>query len=68
MSGDALVFIHRRRIPRKIRLGDRNGWGLFYKRLESGPFERPKGRAPSWAEMERRLDGMARSSVRDRWR
>ena len=52
ISGNALVFIHRRRTPGKLFLGDRNDWDLFYKRLEAGPFERPKNRVPSAAETE----------------
>ena len=68
MSGDVFVFIHRRRSHMQCLYGDKDGFTLFYKRLEVGTFEVPRGSTPSWTEMVMLLDGMALSSVRYRRR
>ena len=38
LSGDVFVFINRRRTHIKLLVWDRNGFVLFYKRLERGTF------------------------------
>ena len=42
LSGDAFIFINRRRNLLKLLVWDQNGFVIYYKRLESGTFEIPK--------------------------
>jgi transposase len=40
-SGEVYIFLNRRRDRMKLLLWDRNGFWLFYKRLEQGTFQLP---------------------------
>jgi transposase len=41
LSGDVYVFVNRRRDKMKLLVWDRNGFWLFYKRLEQGTLQLP---------------------------
>ncbi|MCB9508755.1 MAG: IS66 family insertion sequence element accessory protein TnpB [Deferribacteres bacterium] len=41
LSGDVFIFLNRRRNRMKLLLWDRDGFWIFYKRLEQGAFEPP---------------------------
>lgn len=51
MSGHLFVFVGKRADKMKILWWDRDGWALFYKRLERGTF-----RLPSGPHRERRVE------------
>lgn len=55
MSGDVYVFLNRRRDRMKLLLWDRNGFWLFYKRLEQGTFQLPTNFAEQ-SSLELRYD------------
>lgn len=42
LSGDAFIFINRRRTLLKLLVWDQSGFVIYYKRLESGTFELPR--------------------------
>ncbi len=42
-SGDGFIFVNKRRTLIKILVWDRNGYVIYYKRLEKGTIEIPKG-------------------------
>lgn len=42
LSGDAYIFINRRRTLVKILVWDRTGFVIFYKKLSCGTFELPE--------------------------
>ncbi len=68
MSGDVFVFVNRRRSHLKALSWDRNGFALFYKRLESGTFELPQQDMPTWTQMVMLLEGVSLKSVKYRRR
>jgi len=41
LSGDVFVFLNKRRDRIKLMLWDRDGFWIFYKRLEKGTFQLP---------------------------
>lgn len=74
LSGDVFIFINRRRDRIKLLVWDRNGFVIYYKRLEVGTFKLP-GRGANEVEMEIRweslvliLEGIRQSSARRRKR
>ena len=72
LSGDVFIFINRGRDKMKLLLWDRNGFVIWYKRLESGTFELPDFAATShtirWEELVLILEGVELKSVRRRKR
>ncbi len=68
MSGDVFVFVNRRRSHLKALSWDRDGFALFYKRLEAGTFELPKEDMPTWTQMVMLLEGVSLKSVKYRRR
>lgn len=41
LSGDVFIFFNRRRNQVKLLLWDRDGFAMYYKRLEKGTYELP---------------------------
>lgn len=71
LSGDVFVFVNRRRTHVKLLVWDRSGFVLYYKRLEEGTFELPKGPeagALTWPELMLILEGVSLKSARYRKR
>ncbi|MCG9880046.1 MAG: IS66 family insertion sequence element accessory protein TnpB [Bacteroidia bacterium] len=70
LGGDVFVFINRRRNQIKLLCWERDGFMLFYKRLEEGTFELPKGEEShlSVEVLSCLLQGIKLSSVRKRKR
>ena len=68
LSGEVFVFINRRRTHIKLLVWDRNGFVLFYKRLERGSFEIPETGTPNWHQLVLMLEGISLKSVRYRKR
>lgn len=74
LSGDAFIFINKRRNRMKILQWDRNGFVIYYKRLERGTFEIPLGKARSdkieipWSHLVMILEGIQLRTVRQRLR
>ncbi len=66
MSGDIFVFINRRRNHLKALTWDRNGFAIFYKRLETGTFVLPEEDVPTWAQMVMMLEGVSLKTVKYR--
>jgi transposase len=42
LSGDVFIFLNRRRTHIKMLQWQLDGFGIYYKRLEQGTFERPQ--------------------------
>ena len=68
LSGDVFVFINRRRTHIKLLVWGRSGFALYYKRLESGTFERPEAATPTWSQVVLMLEGVSLKSARYRKR
>lgn len=70
LSGDVFVFINRRRNQIKLLCWEGDGFMLFYKRLEMGTFELPKGDESclSVEVLSCLLQGIRLSTVRKRKR
>jgi len=68
LSGDVFVFINRRRTHIKLLVWDRNGFVIFYKRLEKGTFEIPGTGVLSWHQLVLMLEGISLKSARYRKR
>lgn len=43
LSGDVFIFFNRKRTHVKLLMWDRDGFAIYYKRLERGVFEIPAG-------------------------
>ena len=56
---DVFVFVNRRRSHLKALTWDRNGFALYYKRLEAGTFALPKEDTPTWAQIVLLLEGVS---------
>jgi transposase len=69
MSGDMYIFFNRPRTHVKILLWERDGFALYFKRLEKGTFELPTHHAQSATSISAQtlaliLQGIVLSSVR----
>lgn len=66
-SGDVFIFINKPRHSIKLLVWDRNGFVIYYKRLEEGTFEIPAGDEKSvivkWEELIMMLEGISLKSV-----
>jgi transposase len=70
LGGDVFVFINRRRNQIKLLCWEGDGFMLFYKRLEKGTFELPKGEESRMSVeiLSCLLQGIKLSTVRKRKR
>lgn len=72
LSGDAYIFINRRRDRMKILVWERTGFVLYYKLLERGTFELPSisesanSTELTWDELVMLLEGVELKSVKRR--
>lgn len=70
LSGDAFIFINRRRNMMKLLVWDRTGFVIYYKRLEKGTFELPQSTGNQlqidWADLVMILEGVRLKSIRRR--
>lgn len=71
-SGDAYLFLNRRRNRLKLLVWESGGFVIYYKRLEKGTFELPEI-SPSadaveltWDELVMLISGVALSSIKRR--
>lgn len=69
MSGDMYIFFNRAKTHVKILLWDRDGFALYFKRLERGTFELPVSGAESISAISAQtlafiLQGIVLSSVK----
>lgn len=71
-SGDAFLFLNKRRDRIKILTWDRNGFVVWYKVLEAGTFELPTAEKDtlemSWTDLQLLLEGIEINSVKRRKR
>ena len=71
-TGDVFIFINKPRDSIKLLVWDRNGFVIYYKRLEEGTFEIPVGDEKSiaikWEELVMMLEGISLKSVKRRKR
>jgi hypothetical protein len=74
LSGDVFIFVNRRGNRMKLLVWDRSGFVLWYKRLEQGTFELPRGVSGgqsigiSWQKLVLILEGVSLKSVVQRKR
>jgi len=72
LSGDLFVFLNRRKTLMKILYFDRNGFCIWYKKLESGMFQLPKSTTEkarvNYTELKMILEGIDLTSIRQRKR
>ena len=74
LSGDVFVFFNRHRNQAKLILWERDGFGIFHKRLERGTFELPqttgqrKDAVIAWQDLQFILQGIDLKSIRFRKR
>jgi transposase len=73
LSGDVYIFINKRRDRIKLLVWDRNGFWLFYKRLEKGRFQEinfknKTGAYISYESLIMLLEGIDLNSVKRRKR
>ena len=71
-SGDAFIFLNKRRDRVKILVWDRTGFVVWYKVLEQGTFEWPAAEKDalemSWMDIQLLLEGIEIKSVKRRKR
>ncbi len=74
LSGDVFVFFNRHRNQANLILWERDGFGIFHKRLERGTFELPQTTGQSkdaviaWQDLQFILQGIDLQSIRFRKR
>ena len=73
-TGDVFIFINKPRNSIKLLVWDRNGFVIYYQRLEEGTFEIPaatdeaKSITIKWTELMMMLEGISLKSVKMRKR
>ncbi|WP_082075841.1 IS66 family insertion sequence element accessory protein TnpB [Teredinibacter turnerae] len=72
LSGDLYIFVNRRLTLMKILYFDRNGYCIWYKKLEQGGFQLPKGDGEKirldFTQLKLILEGIDLTSVQQRKR
>lgn len=72
LSGDAFIFLNKRRDRVKLLVWDRNGFVVWYKVLERGTFELPEAKNTtlemSWTDVQLLLEGIEIKSAKRRKR
>lgn len=73
LSGDAYIFVNRRRTQLKILVWESGGFLIYYKRLEQGTFEIPQAHqlrdgALRLDELVHIVDGVVLQSIKKRKR
>lgn len=72
LSGDLFIFVNRRLTLMKILYFDRNGYCIWYKKLEQGAFQLPKGCGEKilldYTQLKLILEGIDLTSIRKRKR
>jgi len=71
LSGDVFVFINKRKDKIKLLVWDRTGFVIYYKQLEKGTFELPRGKSGTelfWTDLVLLLEGIELKSIRRRKR
>ncbi len=72
LSGDAFIFLNKRRDRVKLLVWDRNGFVVWYKVLEQGTFELPSAEKDTlemtWTDIQLLLEGIEINSVKRRKR
>jgi len=78
LSGDVFIFLNRRCNRIKLLMWDVTSFALYYKRLESGTFERPlfcddtssdnQTLELAWSDLVMLLEGIERKSIKRRKR
>ena len=68
LSGDAFIFLNKRRDRVKILVWDRTGFVVWYKVLEQGTFEMPAAENDalemSWTDIQLLLEGIEINSAK----